>query len=257
VAFEAFRAQAEARRSGRRKSLWYALSIGFHGALLAAGIAYSFWHIEELSPPLLKVTFLSAAPPPPPAAGPAGGGGAAAKKRPVIKPKPIVQPPQEIVQPRETPKKEQPQEEPKPTPKSDDSPKGSGKGVIGGTPDGTPGGSANGRIGGALGGTGSGAPTGAPKFLPASVGMAQKIAGGDPPFPPSLRRPGAVYHVLVKFCVTANGAVDKVTIVKSAESQLDGGIVDTLTKSWRFRPYMPNAMPVPFCTIYDFQFKTQ
>ena len=26
----------------------------FHGALIAAGVVYSFWHIEELSPPLLK-----------------------------------------------------------------------------------------------------------------------------------------------------------------------------------------------------------
>jgi hypothetical protein len=24
----------------------------------------------------------------------------------------------------------------------------------------------------------------------------------------------------------------------------------------RFRPYMANAMPIPFCTIKDFEFKT-
>ena len=75
MAFEAFRAQSEAPARGGRKRLWYALSIAVHGALIAAGIAYSFWHIEELSPPLLKVTFMSAAPPPPPAPPPPAGGG--------------------------------------------------------------------------------------------------------------------------------------------------------------------------------------
>src|SRR5262249_7180884 len=90
MAFEAFRAQAEAPRRGGRKTLWYALSIASHGVLIPAGVAYSFWHIEELSPPLLKVTFMSAAPPPPPAAPPPAGGGAAAKKK-IVKPKPIVE----------------------------------------------------------------------------------------------------------------------------------------------------------------------
>ena len=78
MAFEAFRAQAEAPARAGRKRLWYAVSIAFHGALIAAGVVYSFWHIEELSPPLLKVTFLSAAPPPPPAAPPPAGGGTTA-----------------------------------------------------------------------------------------------------------------------------------------------------------------------------------
>ena len=64
MAFEAFR--AEGRAPSGRKRLMAALSIGFHGALLAAGVAYSFWHIDELTPPSVKVTFLAGAPPPPP-----------------------------------------------------------------------------------------------------------------------------------------------------------------------------------------------
>src|SRR6187431_733927 len=112
MAFEAFRAQAAPARAGRKR-LWYALSIAFHGALIAAAVAYSFWHIEELSPPLLKITFLSAAPRPPPAAPPPAGGGAAAKKKVTVKPKPVVVPKPEIVQPKELPKKEEPKEEPK------------------------------------------------------------------------------------------------------------------------------------------------
>ena len=86
MAFEAFRAQQQAPARAGRKRLWYAVSIGFHGALIAVGVAYSFWHIEELSPPLLKVTFMSAAPPPAAAAPPPAGGGAAAKKKVADKP---------------------------------------------------------------------------------------------------------------------------------------------------------------------------
>src|SRR5262245_35036116 len=81
VAFDAFRAQSEPPPRAGRKRLWYVVSIAFHGALIGAGIVYSFWHIEELSPPLLKVTFMSAAPPPPPAAPPPAGGGAQVKKK--------------------------------------------------------------------------------------------------------------------------------------------------------------------------------
>ena len=63
-------------------------------------VAYSFWHIEELSPPLLKVTFLSAAPPPPPAAPPPAGGGDGAEEEGAVKPKTVVQPKPDIVQPQ-------------------------------------------------------------------------------------------------------------------------------------------------------------
>jgi len=255
MAFDAFRAQSEAPVRRGRRSLWYALSIALHGALIGVGVAYSFWHVDELSPPLLKVTFMSAAPPPPPAAPPpAGGGSVATKPKPIVKPKPVVQPKPEIVQPRETPKKEEPEENPKP--KNDDGQKDGVKGgVAGGTVGGTVGGTPGGKVGGTPGGLGTGAPT-APKFLPPNIGLAQKLSGDDPPFPASLRRPGAVYHVLVKVCVSVTGNVDKVQIMKSTESMLDSGVVETLRSNWRFRPYLANSMPIPFCTIKDFEFKT-
>lgn len=253
MAFEAFRAQAEPLPQAGRKRLWYALSIAVHGALIGVGIIYSFWHVEELSPPLLKVTFMSAAPPPPPAPPPPAGGGTAAKRKPIIKPKPVVQAKSEIVQPKEIPKKEEPKEEPKPEDKGEKG--GTPGGTIGGTPGGTIGGTPGGTVGGTPGGTGSGT-SGAPKFLPPHIGIAQKLSGDDPPFPASLRKPGAVYHVLVKLCVSVTGTVDKVTIMKSTDSLLDGGVIDTVRRNWRFRPYLANAMPIPFCTIKDFEFKT-
>jgi len=114
MAFEAFRAQSKAPPVAARRRLTYAFSIALHAGLIAFGIAYSFWHIEELSPPTLKVTFMSGAPPPPPPPPPPAGGGAAAKKKVAVKPKVVVQPkPTDIVQPREVPKKAEPKEEPK------------------------------------------------------------------------------------------------------------------------------------------------
>jgi len=257
VAFDAFRAQAAAAPARGRRSLWYALSIGFHGALIAAGVAYSFWHIDELSPPVLRVTFMSAAPPPPPAAAAPAGGGATAGVKPKkpIKPKAILETRAEIVQPKEISKKEDPEDKPK-TEDAHGEKDGVKDGVANGTANGIVDGTPGGKIGGKVGGTGTTAGSGPPKFLPPNIGLAQKVSGDDPPFPPSLRKPGAVYHVLAKVCVNTSGGVDKVTIMKSTESQLDSGVIDTLRSNWRFRPYLANAMPIPFCTIKDFEFKT-
>jgi protein TonB len=256
VAFEAFRTQAETRAPSRRRRVTTALSIVFHAALIAVGVVYSFWHVEELSPPLLKVTFLASAPPPPPPPPPAGGGGPA-KKKVALKPRVVVQPkPTDIVQPRETPKKEEPEEKPKP-----DEPKGEkggvAGGVAGGTPGGTVGGTPGGRLGGVVGGTPGGTGTAmAPKYLPPNIGEGQKLSAEKPPFPASLRRPGAVYHLLAKICVTASGNVDKVTILKGADALLDDGVVRTV-KTWRYRPFMANSTPAPFCYPQPFEFRTE
>jgi protein TonB len=224
-------------------------------ALILAGVAYSFWHVEELSPPRLKLTFMSAAPPPPPPPPPAGGGGAV-KKKPVPKVRPVEPKPTAIVQPKETPKVvEPPKEEPKPG----DGQKG---GVIGGTVGGTIGGTIGGEIGGKIGGepggkiggTGSGPPSA--KLMPQHLGAAQKLSGDDPPFPASLRKNGVIYRVMVKICVTTTGAVDKVTMSKGADPLLDDGVIATV-KSWRYRPLTANSVTVPFCYPAMFEFKPQ
>ena len=119
----------------------YAGSVAVHVALILVGVAYSFWHVEELSPPRLKLTFMSAAPPPPPPPPPPGGGSNAPKKK-VPKVRPVEQKPTAIVQPKDTPKVvEPPKEEPKP-----------GDGVKGGEIGGKIGGEIGGKIGGEIGG---------------------------------------------------------------------------------------------------------
>jgi hypothetical protein len=86
VAFEAFRTQT--RRPTKLRSAVIGVAALFHGALIAAGVVYSYWHVDELTPPTLRVTFIAAAPPPPPPPPPppAGGGG---PKKVAMKPKTI------------------------------------------------------------------------------------------------------------------------------------------------------------------------
>jgi outer membrane biosynthesis protein TonB len=249
VAFEAFRAQSEAPARTGRKALWYALSIAFHGALLAVGIAYSFWHIEELSPPMLKLTFMSAAPPPP-AAALAAGGGAAAKKKVPIKPKAVLLPKPELVQPRDTPKQEPPKEQPTPEDHGD---KSGGKGnAIEGAPNGAANGTPHGT-GNTPGGAGT-APV--PKFLAPNIGQGLFLSGDKGIMPIPLRKPGAVYRVLVKLCVSTTGNVDKLTIMKASDPLADAEALRVL-KTFKYRPFLVNGTPAPFCYPYMVEFKTE
>src|SRR5689334_10327876 len=103
MAFEAFKAQDTARgRPRRARRLTYTLSIAVHGALVVAGVVYSYWHVDELTPPTLHVTLVSStAPPPPPA--PAAGGAARKKTTPRPKTSTPTQP-TELLQPREIPR---------------------------------------------------------------------------------------------------------------------------------------------------------
>jgi outer membrane biosynthesis protein TonB len=257
MAFEAFRSQAETRRPSRRRQLTYALSIAVHAAVIALGVVYSFWHVEELTPPLLKVTFLASAPPPPPPPPPAGGGGPA-KKKVAIKPKTVVQPKTpDIVQPRETPKKEEPPKE-EPKPDEDKGEKGGVKGgTAGGTPGGTVGGTPGGQPGGVLGGTPGGMGAGPPrKFLGANLGKLQWLGCTDPPFPPALRKEGRSYQTIVKICVNKAGTVESVAVMKKSEPQLDEGVVSSM-KACRHRPLVAGNITVPFCYIQPFDFKSE
>jgi protein TonB len=259
MAFEAFLAQDQVRPR-RRRRLTYAISLIVHGALLALGIAYSFWHVEEISPPTVRVTFMSSAPPPPapPPPPPAGGGGEAKKKiTPRIKPTP-----NQLVQPRTIqPKREEPKVDPAEHPQShDDDDDDRDHGIAGGTKGGTIGGTVGGTIGGTIGGTvGGGAPAAlAPppaKLLPPQMGARQKLSGDDPDFPAVLRRSGLVYLVMAKICVSKGGQVDSVAIIKGADPLLEKNVVSAV-KGWRYRPLMANSLAVPFCYPGVFEFRS-
>ncbi|HEY8927268.1 MAG TPA: hypothetical protein VIU64_22955, partial [Polyangia bacterium] len=77
-------------RGARRLTL--VISVLVHALAALGAIAYSFWHIEEVAPARVSVTFVSAAalpPPPPPPPPPLGGGAAPAtpKRRAPVRPK--------------------------------------------------------------------------------------------------------------------------------------------------------------------------
>ena len=257
MAFEAYLTQDQAKPTGRRR-LTYTLSLAVHGALVLAGVVYSFWHVEELSPPTVHVTFLSAMPPPPPPPPPAGGNGGA-KKKIISKPKPtvtpsLVQPKSTLVQPKEKPIEEEPQKTPKEEPKKteDDDDDALPGGVVGGVKGGTAGGTIGGAVGGTVGGA-IDAPAAA-KILPPEIGKGQKVSGEDPAFPVALRKPGLTYVVMVKIYVDKTGAVSSVIIVKKADPQLDANVV-SVVKNRRYRPFMANNAPVPFSYFERFEFK--
>src|SRR5438309_9742139 len=96
MSFEAFLHQGQGVPVGWRR-LTYTVSIGLHVVLLTAGVVRSFWHVEELTPPVVKVTFLAANTPPPPPPPPKR------KSNPtkVVVKHDIVQPkPNQIIQPK-------------------------------------------------------------------------------------------------------------------------------------------------------------
>jgi protein TonB len=265
VAFESFRAR-ESGRSRRQRRVAFVLVAIFHGVLIAAGVVYSYWHVEELTPPTLRVTFMSAPPPPPPPPPPPAGGGSRPKKVAVKAktPEPIPEKPPEIVQPPEKtkPKKYERRKYDNEYEEKDDAKAGvgagKGKGAIedgdeDGEEGGVAGGQAHGIIGGSIGGTGT-----MPAARRTSQFMGERLllSTERPAFPPSLRRGDMIYVVEAKICVTTSGSVDTVTLTKTSDALLNANVVNTV-KAWRFRPMRFNGTVVPFCYPSRFEFKSQ
>ena len=221
MAFEAFLLQDKAKPKAWRR-ITFTISLALHGALLVAGAVYSFWHVEELSPPRVTVTFLSAAPPPPPPPPPP-----AKKKKTKPKTTPTTQPrPDQIVQPKELEPIEEEEDE----------------GVEGGVEGGVPGGVVGGLVGS----------TGTAKMLPPNIGSGQLAVNvNNPPYKPTLpaalNRAGNTVWGLFKICVTEGGAVKDVKVIKSADPLVDTNWAALIQNQWRYKPYSINGRPVPFC----------
>ena len=258
MAFEAFLERDDVRPR-RRRRVTYTVSLIVHAALLALGIAYSFWRVDEISPPTVRVTFMSSAPPPSPPPPPAAGGSAAPHKKTPPKVKPTLA---TLVQPRLLPPKRE-KNEPRTEPTDDDDPAesfagGTKGGARGGTIGGTVGGTHDGTPGGTIGGVAVGAP--APGSNPArmvapQMGAKQKASGDDPEFPTILRRAGTLYVVLAKVCVSRTGTVEGVSILKGAHPMLDAKVIAAV-KEWRYRPLLADSNAVPFCYPLRFEFNS-
>ena len=245
MAFEAYLTQDQARPSGKRRLLITA-SLAAHGALLAAGVVYSFWHVDEVSPPTVTVTFLANAPPPPPP--PA----AAKKKRTESKTRVVrelTQPkPTDIVQPKDKQEKQ-----------DDDD------GVEGGVE----GGVAGGVVGGVVGGTGTAAPPppapvappAPPKFVSPAIGGQQlAINPRVPPYrlvlPPAFAQTtGIRLWAMLQICVNPAGGVTNVSIIKGMDPKVDP-LLASKVRSWRYKPMTVDGQPVPFCYRLRYEHQT-
>lgn len=221
MAFEAFLTQG---KTGPRKARWLtgSASLTLHGLMVAAMLVYSFWQVDELSPPTVTVTFLAPSPPPPPPP-------AARKRVKPDRPKPVVA--QEIVQPKagqilQPKEREEPEEEPD-------------EGVDYGAP-------------GGAGPVPVQQVDSSPKMLSPAVGQEQILTdpATDPryrvPIPATLNRAGVVMFAVVKICVNRQGAVNDVKITKSMDPSVDQAMKQKIM-TWKYKPFTVDGRPVPFC----------
>lgn len=95
-----------------------------------------------------------------------------------------------------------------------------------------------------------------PKFLPDAVARAQRIAGAEPAFPPLLVRAGVTYVAQAKICVTAEGLVDRITLLKTPDPAIATSI-EAAVRGWRYRPMLVAGRPAPFCTLVRFEFRVE
>lgn len=243
MAFEAILSEQRARPQGWRRVM-FVVSVALHAVALIAGVVHSVWQVEEMPMPSLQVMLTDAPPPPPPPPPPA------AKKAQDSRPKTrrVELKPQELVVPKDTPK-----EQPKPEPEE----------AADGQEDGQQGGVVGGVVGGVQGGVVGGVvgsptpppppppkPTG-PKLISAKLGRGQLLI--DPnderyrvKLPPPLARSGETYVAMLKVCVSAQGTVTNVQLMKSATPAIDGQFPSVIGR-WRYRPLIADGVPTPFC----------
>ena len=235
MAFEAVLAP-DAASPKRWRRVTVIVSVAAHVAALAVGVAYSFWYVDELPLPAVTVTLAGAPPPPPPPPARRSSG--------KVRPKTIETPKPQLVQPKEHPK---PAEE-KPAPDEKDDPHGQEGGEKGGV------------AGGVQGGV-VGAPVPAtPKMLGAKVAHLQLLINPnvDPykvQLPPALERltnSGAQVSAIVRVCVSAQGDVTEVKVLRGADPAIDPQIPVVLRR-WRYRPYQVDGRAEPFC--YNFRYE--
>jgi protein TonB len=238
MAFEAVLAP-DAASSKRWRRVTVIVSLALHVAVLAVGVAYSFWYVDELPLPAVAVTLAGAPPPPPPPP-------ARRRSSGKVRPKTVETPkPQQLVQPKDQPK---PAAEDKPAPDDKDDPSGQEGGEKGGV--------AGGVVGGVVGAP---LPT-APKMLGAKIAHLQLLINPNvdpykvqlPPALERLTRSGTQVSAIVRVCVSTQGDVTDVKVLRGADPAIDPQIPVVLRR-WRYRPYQVDGRPEPFC--YNFRYE--
>jgi protein TonB len=232
---------ADTRPNWKRRAIIIA-SVGLHGIAAIVLIIWSFFHVEEIAPPAVSLTFFSAPPPPPPPPPPAKKKSVEHKVTPVEHK--VVVPTQvnPIIQPKQEDKKEE-------TSDDDDGVEGGEEGgVKGGVVGGVKGGVVGGTLGGVVGGTGTGA-TG--KMVAAFTLTAQQVAHPLPHAPEwfTAQHPHQMMNGLYKVCLGNDGHVTSTSIVK-ALGGIDDQIMQQIKGGWSYKP-----QPVPVCFVANVQLK--
>ncbi|MEO6951067.1 MAG: PaxA [Polyangia bacterium] len=231
-------AAATAPSWGRRALI--VASIMLHVSAAIALVIYSVFHVEEIAPPAVSLTFFSAPPPPPPPPPPAH------KKTTVehkIIPTNIVVPTKPtIVQPKK--------EDDKPPEKDDDGEEG---GVEGGVKGGVKGGTVGGVVGGTIGGTGTdlnAKPAGG-KMVAGFTLMASVLNAPDPHLSDQFKdeHKGSIVKGMYKVCLANDGSVSEVSTMTSIPQQ-DSSIIQQIKSTWKYKP-----QPLPVCFAKPFAFK--
>ncbi|MEY2932822.1 MAG: hypothetical protein RL033_3571 [Pseudomonadota bacterium] len=249
MAFEAIlsRQGANAAAPGKWRSLTLTFSVLVHALALAFGVAHSVWRVVEMPLPEVQVTLAVAPPPPPPPATQRSK----TKQKSKVQKRAVnaVSVPQETAKSRPEPAADTSSDDTSEAAKDD--------------------GKEGGAEGGVPGGMGSGAAplpsvksTG-PKQLSARAGnqlldinpnerryrvnvpeeLSERMSAGDKISP------------VLDICVTAQGTVRSVTIVRASQPTIDVQIPSVIAR-WRYKPYLIDGQPQPFCYLTKYSLTT-
>ncbi|MFH1130691.1 MAG: TonB family protein [Pseudomonadota bacterium] len=212
------------------------LSIVLHTAVVAALIFFSLFYVQDLPDPSVLVTFFTAPPPPPPPPSPPPQ--AVAQQLPKQAPAPPkpedIQPPEnlpetKIVEPKSAPKTPQWAQEGQPG------------GVVGGVPGGMPQATIPKQE--------------KPVFVKPEVVDKLKISGNQPEYLPAARIARIEGVIIIKVCLATDGTVNaKQTQILKGIPILNAEVLEKV-KTWRYRPYAVNGLPIPVCFPVRFVFR--
>ncbi len=218
----------------------------FHIGLFLFMWIKTIWDLEQLDRPKTTIDLAVAPPPPPPPPPPPGG---AKPHDMTIVPKKIQV--KDIVQPVKVEKQEVQQVA--------TTEAGDPNGEVGGEEGGVAGGVVGGVVGAPPPPPPPPPPPAPPQLVPPTALEASRIAGEklispDDVTKTEINRSGKDRVVgTFKLCITVDGAIQNVTMMKSTGfATYDTKIQGTIRSSWRYRPFNVNGKAVPVCTAVTF-----
>ena len=84
----------------------------------------------------------------------------------------------------------------------------------------------------------------------------RRIYQSFPRLPHALSGQNKEYSVELQLCVAADGQVSHVGLRRGAARELDEAVVAT-ARTWRYRPYLVDGVPRPFCHLMKIDYEVQ